>query len=198
MKNLISSWNFVIMKPVMALDFVLEAGNLLGGHKFLTLTLCCHCVVLPSRWMHVPTTSTTYNGISWTYTALIMVFWCQRKTVRLFLKVKISFSVWAMIVLGGELASEVSRRRTELASKPPKTIMANTENDIWTLRNTPNCYLFGNRNTIIRRCRSKTKLSWVIKPEKNYGQKKFFGSVKMSKSPRICFIFAPTSYGCNA
>ena len=33
------------------------------------------------------------NGISWTYTALIMVFWCQRKTVRLFLKVKISFSV---------------------------------------------------------------------------------------------------------
>ena len=110
------------------------------------------------------------NGISWTYTALIMVFWCQRKTVRLFLKVKISFSVWAMIVLGGELASEVSRRRTELASKPPKTLMANTENDIWTLRNTPNCSLFGNRNTIIRRCRSKTKLSLVIKPEKNYGQ----------------------------
>ena len=92
-----------------------------------------------------------------------MVFWCQRKTVRLFLRVKIFFSVWAMIVLGGELASEVSRRRTELASKPPKTLMANTENDIWTLRNTPNCSLFGNRNTIIRRCRSKTKLSWVIK-----------------------------------
>ena len=36
----------------------------------------------------------------------------------------------SMIVLGGELASEVSRRRTELASKPPKTLMANTENDI--------------------------------------------------------------------
>ena len=34
-----------------------------------------------------------------------------------------------MIVLGGELAGEVSRRRTELASKPPKTIMANTENE---------------------------------------------------------------------
>ena len=114
------------------------------------------------------------NGISWTYTALIMVFWCQRKTVRLFLKVKISFSVWAMIVLGGELASEVSRRRTELASKPSKTLMANTENDIWTLRNTPNCSLFGNRNTIIRRCRSKTKLSWVIKPEKNVWPKNFF------------------------
>ena len=123
-------------------------------------------------------------GISWTYTALIMVFWCQRKTVRLFLKVKISFSVWAMIVLGGELASEVSRRRTELASKPPKTIMANTENDIWTIRNTPNCYLFGNRNTIIRRCRSKTKLSWVIKPEKNVWSKIFFGSVEVSKNPR--------------
>ena len=116
----------------------------------------------------------SWIGISWTYTALIMVFWCQRKTVRLFLKVKISFSVWAMIVLGGELASEVSRRRTELASKPPKTLMANTENDIWTLRNTPNCYLFGNRNTIIRRCRSKTKLSWVIKPEKKLWPKNFF------------------------
>ena len=31
------------MKPVMALDIVLEAGNLLGGQKCLTLTLCCHC-----------------------------------------------------------------------------------------------------------------------------------------------------------
>ena len=26
------------MKPVIALDIVLEAGNLLGGHKFLTYT----------------------------------------------------------------------------------------------------------------------------------------------------------------
>ena len=48
--------------------------------------------------------------------------------------------------------------RLSLAS-PPKTIIANTENEIWTLRNTPNCYLFGDRNAIIRRCRSKTKLS---------------------------------------
>ena len=37
-----------------------------------------------------------------------------------------------MIVLGGELASEVSRRRTKLASKPPKTLMANTENEVLT------------------------------------------------------------------
>ena len=28
-----------------------------------------------------------------------------------------------MIVLGGELASEVSQRQTELASKPPKTLI---------------------------------------------------------------------------
>ena len=42
---------------------------------------------------HTFTMSQTITGISWTYTALIMVFWCHRKTVRLFLKVKISFSL---------------------------------------------------------------------------------------------------------
>ena len=73
------------------------------------------------------------------YTALTMVFWCQRRPARLFLKVNIFFSVWAMIVIGCELASEVSRMRTEQASKPPKTPMANTENEIFTFRNTLNC-----------------------------------------------------------
>ena len=49
MKNLISSWYFVIMKPVIALDIVLEAGNLLGGHKFLTSSLLLLCIPFVCR-----------------------------------------------------------------------------------------------------------------------------------------------------
>ena len=45
MKNPISSWYFIIMKPAIALDIVIEVGNLLGGCNFLTLNQWVHCVL---------------------------------------------------------------------------------------------------------------------------------------------------------
>ena len=53
----------------------------------------------------------------------------------MFLRVQISFYVFAMSVLGGLLANSVRLRLTSLASSPPKTIMAHTEKNIFTLRN---------------------------------------------------------------
>ena len=89
------------------------------------------------------------NGISWTYTALIMVFLLPKiEQFSLFLRVQISFSVFAISVLGGLLASSVHLRLTSLASSPPKTIMAHTEKNIFTLRNNLAVFLW-HQKTII-------------------------------------------------
>ena len=136
-----------------------------------------------------PPIKPTNYGISWTYTALIMVFWCQRKTVRLSLRVKIYFSVWAMIVFGGEYyASEVNCRGTELASKPPKTIMADTENDIWTIRNTRIVICLATETPLLEDVGQRQSFLGWLNQKKMCGQKNFFGSVEMSKNPRKTFI----------
>ena len=80
---------------------------------------------------------------------LIMVFLLpKREQFGVFLMVQISFSVFAMSVLGGLLASSVRLRLTSLASSPPKTIMAHTEKDIFTLRNNLTVFLW-HQKTII-------------------------------------------------
>ena len=80
---------------------------------------------------------------------LIMVFLLPNKQqFGVFLRVQISFSVFAMSVLGGLLASSVRLRLTSLASSPPKTIMAHTEKDIFTFRNNLTVFLW-HQKTII-------------------------------------------------
>ena len=80
---------------------------------------------------------------------LIMVFLLpKREQFGGFLRVQISFSVFAMSVLGGLLASSVRLRLTSLASSPPKTIMAHTEKDIFTFRNNLTVFLW-HQKTII-------------------------------------------------
>ena len=85
--------------------------------------------------------------------------------------VQISFSVFAISVLGGLLASSVRLRLTSLESSPPKTVMAHTEKDIFTFRNNLTVFLWhqktitsavGPRNTI-KECFVKGKSGEEIK-----------------------------------
>ena len=72
----------------------------------------------------------------------------KREQFGVFLRVQISFSVFAMSVSGGLLASSVRLRLTSLASSPPKTLMAHKEKDIFTFRNNLTVFLW-HQKTII-------------------------------------------------
>ena len=82
----------------------------------------------------------------------------------MFLRVQISFSVFAMSVLGGLLASSVRLRLTSLASSPPKTIMAHTEKNIFTLRNNLTAFLWHQKWYFIYSCLVRKR---VITPQQN-------------------------------